>query len=64
MKKDPVCGAAFDVRGATVVSRYCDRYYYFCSFRCRDAFDLAPEDFIPARRTRIAKRTHRRRKVA
>lgn len=64
MKKDPVCGAVFDVRGATVISRYRDRYYYFCSLRCRDAFELAPHQFIPMPQARIPRRTHRRGKAA
>lgn len=42
MKKDPVCRRVLDVREATVVSRYRDRYYYFCSLRCRDAFLQTP----------------------
>lgn len=64
MKKDPVCGAVFDVRGATAISRYRDRYYYFCSLRCRETFELAPHQFIPMPQARIPRRTHRRGKAA
>lgn len=64
MKADPVCGAVFDVRGATAFTRYRDRYYYFCSLRCRDAFELAPQRFIPASQARIPRRFQRRKKVA
>jgi YHS domain-containing protein len=64
VKKDPVCGTVFDVRGATAISRYRDRYYYFCSLRCRDAFELAPHRFIPMPQARIPRRTHRRGKAA
>lgn len=64
MKKDPVCGAVFDVRAATAVSRYRDRYYYFCSLRCRDAFEQTPQRFVGWRAGGREKRTHGRRKVA
>lgn len=64
MKKDPVCGAVFDVRGATVVSRYRDRYYYFCSLRCRDAFELAPHQFILSPQAGSARKVPRRRRAA
>ena len=64
MKKDPVCGATFDVRAATVFSRYRDRYYYFCSLRCRDAFAGAPHDFIQEPPVRMFRRPHRRKKAA
>ena len=64
MKKDPVCGAEFDVRGAAVASRYRDRYYYFCSLRCRDAFELAPERFTRAPHAKTLRRIHRGGKAA
>lgn len=50
MKKDQVCGAVLDVRGATTAMKYRNQYYYFCSLRCRDAFAQSPESFLPARR--------------
>ncbi len=49
MKKDPVCGAVFDVREASAIARHRGRYYYFCSLRCRDAFQRAPGPFAEAR---------------
>lgn len=66
MKKDPVCGAAFDVREATTIYWYRDRYHYFCSLRCREAFEQAPRRFAPARgrRGRPPKRIGGRRKAA
>ena len=64
MKKDPVCGTVFDVRGATAISRYRDRYYYFCSLRCREAFERIPQRFTPALGARTPKRIRRRWKAA
>lgn len=64
MKKDPVCGAVLDVRGATAISRYRDRYYYFCSLRCRDTFEQAPQRFGVEPTGGTGKRTHGRRKAA
>jgi len=64
MKKDPVCGAVFDVRGATAISRYRDRYYYFCSLRCRDTFEQVPQRFVVERAGGTRKRTCGRRKAA
>jgi len=67
MKKDPVCGVVFDVREATTVCRYRDRYHYFCSLQCRDTFEQAPRRFAPPRRARRGRPTRRiggRRKAA
>lgn len=65
MKKDPVCGAVFDVRDATTVCWYRDRYHYFCSLGCREAFERSPRHFaLIRRRGRPTKRLRSRRKAA
>lgn len=62
MKIDPVCGATFAVVvEARAVRRYRNRYYYFCSLKCREAFDLAPHRFIPTPQTKAPGKIHRRR---
>lgn len=64
MKKDPVCGAVFDVREATTVYWYRDRYHYFCSLGCRETFERTPRRFARVRRRGRPPRRIGRRKAA
>lgn len=64
MKRDPVCGSVLDVREATVVSRYRDRYRYFCSLGCRDAFLRAPRLFIRPPVAKSLRKSQGRKKIA
>ncbi len=45
MAKDPVCGMQVDEKKAAGSSVYQGTTYYFCSPRCKQSFDKAPEKF-------------------
>jgi len=45
---DPVCGMQVEVAQAPASSTHASARYYFCSDRCRDRFDGAPERFVGA----------------
>lgn len=45
MAKDPVCGMNVDEGGTTATAIYRGQSYYFCSQRCKAAFDKAPEKY-------------------
>jgi Cu+-exporting ATPase len=44
--KDPVCG--MDVEAATAAGRteYKGKTYYFCGSKCKEKFDLTPEQYL------------------
>ena len=44
--KDPVCG--MDVEPATAAARteHAGQTYYFCGAKCKEKFDLKPEQFV------------------
>jgi len=44
--KDPVCG--MDVEKATAAGRseYKGEEYYFCGPKCKEKFDLSPEQYL------------------
>jgi len=44
--KDPVCG--MDVETATAAERteHQGQTYYFCGFKCKEKFDLNPEQYL------------------
>ena len=44
--KDPVCG--MDVETATAAGRteYRGQTYYFCGSKCKEKFDLRPEQYL------------------
>ena len=45
MAKDPVCAMEIDERQSAGTSVYDGRTYYFCSERCREAFDRNPKAY-------------------
>ena len=44
--KDPVCG--MDIEAATAAGRteYKGQTYYFCGSKCKEKFDLKPEQYV------------------
>jgi YHS domain-containing protein len=44
--KDPVCGMDVTPRSAVGAAVHAGNTYYFCSARCRDAFERAPEQYV------------------
>ena len=44
--KDPVCG--MDVESTTAAGRsdYKGEAYYFCGSKCKEKFDLSPEQYL------------------
>jgi P-type Cu+ transporter len=44
--KDPVCG--MDVEAATAAGRseHKGQTYYFCGSKCKEKFDLSPEQYL------------------
>jgi YHS domain-containing protein len=46
MAIDPVCGMTVDEKNPPATSEYKGSKYYFCSMRCKNAFDKAPEKFL------------------
>ena len=51
---DPVCGMKLSRRGAQRFA-YAGRRYYFCSPRCRDAFQIDPERYVRRAVHRVAR---------
>jgi YHS domain-containing protein len=45
MAKDPVCAMEIDERQSAGTSVYNGRTFYFCSERCREAFDRNPKAY-------------------
>ncbi|MCS7128846.1 MAG: YHS domain-containing protein [Sulfolobales archaeon] len=43
---DPVCGMQVDTVKAIYKTLYKGRVYYFCSRRCKNAFEKDPERYI------------------
>jgi YHS domain-containing protein len=46
MVTDPVCGMEVDETSAPAKSEYDGKTYYFCSLKCREAFEDDPEEFV------------------
>lgn len=44
--KDPVCGMDVDTASAAARTEYKGQTYYFCASKCKQAFDLNPEQFL------------------
>jgi P-type Cu+ transporter len=55
--KDPVCG--MDIETATAAGRteYKEQTYYFCGPKCKEKFDLNPEQYL-GKSSRIPKSGH------
>ncbi|MEX0683715.1 MAG: YHS domain-containing protein [Dehalococcoidia bacterium] len=48
MAKDPVCGMDVDPATAAASSEYMGQTHYFCALSCQEAFNAAPEKYLPA----------------
>jgi Cu+-exporting ATPase len=46
MKFDPVCGTAISPEAAISTARYRGETYYFCSVKCKLAFDHDPRAYL------------------
>lgn len=46
---DPVCGMTVEPASAAGSSEYGGQTYYFCSQKCKDAFDANPEAYVKNR---------------
>jgi Cu+-exporting ATPase len=44
--KDPVCGMDIETAGATGQTDYKGQTYYFCCSKCKEKFDLSPEQYL------------------
>jgi YHS domain-containing protein len=45
MAIDPVCGMQVEPQDAEYQAEYKGKKYYFCSFGCKQQFDLEPEAY-------------------
>ena len=43
--KDPVCGMEIDSATAAGQTEYKGRTYHFCASKCKEKFDLNPEQY-------------------
>lgn len=50
-ERDPVCGMLVQVNERTLRSTYEGKAYYFCAPGCNRAFDLAPQEYVKARKS-------------
>jgi len=46
MGLDPVCGMEVNPESAEAQSEYGGQTFYFCSARCKEAFDREPERYL------------------
>ena len=44
--KDPVCGMEIEAPTAVGRSEYKGQTYYFCGPKCKEKFDLNPEQYL------------------
>ena len=44
--RDPVCGMKVDEWTATLISEHAGQRYFFCSRRCKERFDAAPDEWV------------------
>lgn len=44
--KDPVCGMDVETGAATVRTEHKGQTYYFCGSKCKEKFDLNPEQYL------------------
>jgi len=49
MVRDPVCFMDIPSGAAQHLSKYRDKFYYFCSRACKVAFDKNPETYLKRR---------------
>jgi YHS domain-containing protein len=48
MARDPICDSEVDEQVAEFKSQYGSQTYYFCSQKCKEQFDLRPEQYARA----------------
>jgi len=48
MARDPICDSEVDELVAEFKSQYGSQTYYFCSEKCKEQFDLRPEQYAHA----------------
>ncbi|WP_299823641.1 YHS domain-containing protein, partial [uncultured Jannaschia sp.] len=48
---DPVCGMAMNRAAAEHLSSHAGELLYFCSARCKEKFDAAPETWLKGKPT-------------
>ena len=48
MAKDPICGVEIEEQTAEFKSEYGSQTYYFCSQKCKEQFELRPEQYAHA----------------
>jgi len=46
MAKDPVCGMDVDEKKAAGTAVHEGKTFYFCSTRCKESFEKAPEKYV------------------
>ena len=46
MVKDPVCGMDVETATAGGLTEYKGQTYYFCGSKCKEKFDLHPEQYL------------------
>ena len=46
MVKDPVCGMDVETATAGGLTEYKGQTYYFCGSKCKETFDLHPEQYL------------------
>jgi Cu+-exporting ATPase len=44
--KDPVCGMDIETAKAAGRTEYKGQTYYFCGPKCKEKFDLSPEQYL------------------
>ena len=44
--KDHVCGMDIETATAAGQTKYKEQTYYFCSTKCKEKFDLNPEQYL------------------
>jgi YHS domain-containing protein len=44
--KDPVCGMDIETASAAGRTEHNGQTYYFCGFKCKEKFDLNPEQYV------------------
>jgi len=44
--KDPVCGMDIETASAAGRTEHKGQTYYFCGFKCKEKFDLNPEQYV------------------
>jgi YHS domain-containing protein len=48
MANDPICGMEVEEQTAKFKSEYGSQTYYFCSEKCKEQFELRPEQYAHA----------------